>query len=869
MSRRGLVALTAVLALFGCNRLRRCGDEDAPAPVVFDIAVTNGFEAHATDDGSIALRFNHSRIGGFGWRFFGPEFRWADARVRASAPQGSVVPLTVEVPDLGVVIAATIAPGAQNELVLDIEAAVRRDLAGIEGGGIEFDLSANPRIFGREPAAPVLRADGRGFAWDTGHGTLEVVADEALPQVYVERSPFVVRMWILGHDVAAGSHRATIRVRLPESGRALPPIAARYAAVDPTRWAADAMPWDRVPVDLSFLSDGDRPAGTRGPVRAEGEALVFADGTPARFWGTNVAAYALFAAPDALVEAQADRLARLGFNLVRLHHHDSGWVQPNVFEQGRDDTQRLRDAALDRIDRWVDALQRRGIYVWLDLHVGRVFRAGDGIGGFAELPDGSARGFNYVNPDLAAAMDRFAQEFLDRENRYSGRRYADDPGVLAVLVTNENDITQHFGNMMLANEPRPHHVALMQAAVDRFATRTGLEIAAPVEPWQLGPSKIAMAELEARFGLRAIEQLHRFGVRPLVATTSLWGDEPLYSLPSLTVGDVVDVHSYGGAESLSLNPKTEPSLLAFIAEGHVSGMPLTISEWNVAWPARDRFVAPMWVAATAALQGWDAPMLYAYVQQPLEPPTNPDSWSAFHDAALMTMMPAAALAFRRGDVAPARDTYVLQATSAHVYEGVTSATTAAALRTLVEKSRIEIALPDLVELDWDSRHPARESGIALVDPDHDALPLDATSVRSDTGELTRDWVAGTHVVDTARTQAVSGWIGGRNLATADVEFRIGTAKAAVAVSSLDGRPLAESQRMLVSAVAQVAASPDDRLPLLSEPVEGELRVRTASDLVLQPLRPAAAVSPIVGRRDGAWLVFALPSEGGTHWFELH
>ncbi len=862
----GIVVLA--LALVACTRLRRC-NEDEPTPLVVEIAVASGFEAQATDDGTVVLRFNHSRIGGFTWKFFGQGFRWADARVRTGAPQGAVLPLTIEVPDLGVVIAGTIAPVGERELVLDFEANVRNDLVDIEGGGIELELVGSPRIFGREPAPPSVRADGRGLAWDTGHGTIEIVADEELPHVYIERSPFVVRMWLLGHDVAAGTHRTTIRVKLPEPGVALPSIASRYAPVDSARWAPDALPWDRLPdgLDLSFLNDGDRPAGTKGPVRAEGERLVLADGTTARFWGTNVVAYSLFAAPDAAIEVQADRLARLGFNLVRLHHHDSHWVQPNVFDGG--DTAELRDASLDRIDRWVDALQRRGIYVWLDLHVGRVLTAGDGIPGFEELPGGDLRGFNFVSPEIEGAMDRFARQFLDRTNRYSGRRYADDPGVLAVLVTNENDLTQHFGNMMLAIEPRPHHVARMQAAVDAFVERSGLEVPSPIEPWRAGPSKIAMAELEARFGLRAIESLRSFGVSSLVATSSLWGDEPLYAVPSLTVGDVVDVHSYGGAEALGLNPKTESNPLAFIAAGHVSGMPLSISEWNFAFPVRDRFVAPMWIAATAALQGWDAPMLFAYSQQPMEPPTNPDSWSAFYDAGLMTTMPAAALAFRRGDVGPARETFVLQLSSADVYERATSPATSATLRTLVEQSRIELALPDVPALDWDTRHPARTDGTPLTDADHDALPIDATSVQSDTGELTRDWVAGTHVVDTPRTQAASGWIGGHTIAMKDVELRILTAKAAIAVSSLDGDPIATSQRMLVSAVAQVAATPGERLPLLSELVEGELRVRTPHDLVLQPLRVGVELAPITGRRDGEILAFLLPPDALTHWFLLN
>src|SRR5690606_8316060 len=134
----------------------------------------------------------------------------------------------------------------------------------------------------------------------------------------------------------------------------------------------------------SFLNAEDRPAGRHGAVEARDDALVFADGTPARFWGTNITAFAIFSGDKEAVRLQARRLAAFGFNLVRIHHHDSDWVTPNIF-RADGGTRRLDDDALDRIDWWVKCLQDEGIYVWLDLHVGRPFSRADDIDAIDEV----------------------------------------------------------------------------------------------------------------------------------------------------------------------------------------------------------------------------------------------------------------------------------------------------------------------------------------------------------------------------------------------------------------------------------------------------------------------------------------------------
>src|SRR5579883_1437695 len=94
----------------------------------------------------------------------------------------------------------------------------------------------------------------------------------------------------------------------PAGGGRVPSASERYGESDTRSWYRDALAWDAAPVDLRFLNRGDRPAGRRGSVRAVGDRLVFDDGTPARFWGANLAANALFSTPRQQIASQARRM---------------------------------------------------------------------------------------------------------------------------------------------------------------------------------------------------------------------------------------------------------------------------------------------------------------------------------------------------------------------------------------------------------------------------------------------------------------------------------------------------------------------------------------------------------------------------------
>ena len=175
-------------------------------------------------------------------------------------------------------------------------------------------------------------------------------------------------------------------------------------------------------------------------------------------------------------------------------------------------------------------------------------------------------------------------------------------------------------------------------------------------------------------------------------------------LPSLTDGDVIDVHSYGEeAEALGADPRYRPNFISEIAAAQVYGKPLSITEWNVAYPKLDRFTAPLYVASIASLQGWDAPMIYNYSQTPLQRPGPGewhDEWSTFCDPAISGVMPAAAIAFRQEHISPARTTYCLKLSPKQLFETNLDPTNTATIRTLAEQSRITIGMPAVKELPW-------------------------------------------------------------------------------------------------------------------------------------------------------------------------
>ena len=740
-------------------------------------------------------------------------------------------------------------------------------------GGIVFRL--DQATWNATMGDPVLLPDNRGWRWGREGGPQEEVRfDPPLAALQFENGDkSKLRAFFFQGKVPPGESKvhASWQFKGVES---VAPLQERLGGGDPASWPPDGLGNEGAVPDLSFLDADGKPAGRHGPVHADKGRLVFGDGTPARFWGTNVTAYALFGMSHGEVRAQARRLAALGYNLVRLHHMDSPWVANNIF--GRyaklSDTQSLDADAIERLDWWVKCLKDEGIYVWLDLHVGRAFKRGDHIDGFDEIRKGrdiaELRGFNYVNPSIEQAMLRFDEQYLGHKNAYTGVAYKDEGAVVGLLLTNENDVTQHFGNALLPDKNVPLHDKWYMEAAAAFAKDQGLPPDSVWRSWEPGPSRLFLNDLEHRFDQRMIEGVRRIGAAAPIATTSSWGNDTLSSLPALTTGDLIDVHVYGGYGTLEKNPLLFPNLVDWIAGAHVVGYPLTVSEWNdEPFPTQDRHVLPLYVAATGSHQGWDALLQFAYSQEPTNR-NNASNWQSYNDPSLMAMMPAAALLYRERHVAEAKTTYVVDLDENAFFGQAVSPSTSPALRTALELGKLQIAMPQAKSLPWLQRRAIPAGAIVIRDPAKSMLPPDASEAVSDTGELKRNWQDGIFTVDTPRTRAALGWIGGRTISLPDVDVELVTRNASVAVQSLDEAPIASSTSLMVSIGTRSQPRAGTRkAPFLVEPAAGRLRIHAAPGLKLYALGDSGLEERPTTYAEGRYTI-TLDGKTPVHWFYL-
>ena len=155
------------------------------------------------------------------------------------------------------------------------------------------------------------------------------------------------------------------------------------------------------------------------------------------------------------------------------------------------------------------------------------------------------------------------------------------------------------------------------------------------------------------------------------------------------------------------DPRRALGFLGWIGAAQLAGMPLTVSEWNHGKPLqRERFTSPLWIAGVAALQDWDALMLFAYGQKSLGRPTA-SLWNATADPATMALMPAASVLYRRGDVTPARKRYLMTPSREAIFFQAGAPEKSAAIATLLEQSRVALVLPLTPELPWIAPAPTK------------------------------------------------------------------------------------------------------------------------------------------------------------------
>jgi len=200
------------------------------------------------------------------------------------------------------------------------------------------------------------------------------------------------------------------------------------------------------------------------PIKTDSECLTahsshfFRGKRPVRLWGVNLSFGANLPNHEDAPFIAA-RLAAAGVNAVRCHHMDTARWPRGLWNA--QDGKTIAPEALDRLDFFIDQLANRGIYININLHVGRAHSQ------FLGLPETNReydKIFNIFTPALIDAQKQYARELLTHVNRYRKLRYADDPAVAIVEITNENSLFMWGSEQTLRTLP-PYYADILQ---DKF-----------------------------------------------------------------------------------------------------------------------------------------------------------------------------------------------------------------------------------------------------------------------------------------------------------------------------------------------------------------------------------------------------------------
>ena len=468
-------------------------------------------------------------------------------------------------------------------------------------------------------------------------------------------------------------------------------------------------------MDMSFLLAA--PAGRDGFVRTEGEHFVNDRGT-IRFNGVNLVGAACF--PDhANAERLAERLSRLGLNIVRVHYIDTWAYGSNfmkapmaaLFKKDPKSNCIVDEAQRERFEYLVAQLKKRGIYLNMNLHVAHELDERDGI---PKTPWAN-RGPDFFYAPLIEKEKEYARDVLCHVNPYTGLALKDDPCVAMVEINNENGMFSTWTNGLLDGALRSDGVLAVGGGhgVDGGdAVATQVETFGPVyqdefrRQWRAfsGSSKdylrakapgpaYTQAETNMFFRFLAhvdesyFRTMERCVKEELGVKAPVYGSQLDYCTPhTLAKFDIVDIHIYWTHPSWGDVPKginlrqgphrdvpwffrnkalvsdkcfgetANEDAFNYRATMRVKGRPFMVSETSSPYPNWYGAEFNPLIRALAAFQDWGAVITHSW-NNDLDP--EPDYTTFFFSYAgrtdCLAHFPAMAALFLRGDVKPAAE----------------------------------------------------------------------------------------------------------------------------------------------------------------------------------------------------------------------
>ncbi|MDD5603051.1 MAG: beta-galactosidase [Eubacteriales bacterium] len=420
-------------------------------------------------------------------------------------------------------------------------------------------------------------------------------------------------------------------------------------------------------LDFSFLLDP--PAGKYGFVCNKDGHIAFEDGRRIRFFGCDLCFGAVM--PEKVTgEIMAQRMAGAGINIVRFHFADANSEKGSLIDFKKGNTRTLSEESLDRLDYFVFQLKKRGIYIHMDLFVGRGFLPGDELDHSDEMEQSKPlKNCQMFNRRLIELQKEYAELYLTHLNPYTGLRYVDEPAVAVIQMVNENSIfwlalpdaypsymlekdlrwnqwlcekygtisrlkdawTNKNGECALNDDENP-----LLGTVKHFRIGSWSEVP---QKWDdpysstMGAARYAdymrfLSDLQDDYISEMTAHLRKLGVKCLINCSN--HSKGAAELRCMTKTDVTENNNYWNHpekkpsrfhkyEMVACDPRLYPAkhhwaanMIMRLCSATVCGKPFVVTEFNNCYGTDFKAETMLMMAAYASLQDWDGMLFHAY-----------------------------------------------------------------------------------------------------------------------------------------------------------------------------------------------------------------------------------------------------------------
>ncbi len=570
-------------------------------------------------------------------------------------------------------------------------------------------------------------------------------------------------------------------------------------------------------VDMSFLNP--LPAGDQGWVTVKDGHFVDGGGTPIRFFGTNLTFSSAFPDKETATKIAA-RLSKMGYNVVRFHHMDMRKAPDGIWQENMMD---FDENQLDKLDWLIYQLKLKGIYADINLHVSRNYPGSE---------------YTINNFNFGKGIDQFYRPYIDMQreytknllthiNKYTGQKYIDEPAVAFVEINNENSLLSNW--RLLTQLNHDHSTALSKLwnnwlgkNPDYNQLRNGKTLYQIIEGYDSLASddeKKAMwaflLNTEMSYAQEMVTLLKtELTVKSLVSETQasysgiggLWRESQ--------VADFIDMHAYWEhpqfpntswsrtdwliRNSSMVSDKKAGTLLRF-SQHRVTGMPLTISEYD--HPAPNFFCAEMYpmLNSIAAFQGWDGIYHFTF-DRPYEEGKINGFFSSSGHPMKQVFLPIGAVMFRMNGVKQGQTMVQLNIPEREVLNQLVKHGDLLRLHgsnmdKIWEEAGGSYALP--VMNPFEVKFGGETLNLSTK------IPEQSGPWQGETGEIiwnNTDSLNATFLVNSPYVKSAVGYIGGKTIDLGEIAVKMDSTPynwASISLAALDGKPINGSSKMLL------------------------------------------------------------------------